>query len=121
MREIVLPGGKLIVSEPLHPVPDGPKTSMYNWSKDWPPLLRMLTNILHCPVDICLTSTEVMVKSAEVCCIPTEDERKAQTMAAITMPATASMTTDSVSIAPALLRLIPLKALMRSYMRTDVT
>jgi hypothetical protein len=37
------------------------------------------------------------------------------------MPATASMTTDSVSIAPALLRLIPLTVLMHHHMLNNVT
>jgi hypothetical protein len=81
----------------------------------------MLMNILHCPEDICLTSTEVMMKSAEVCCIPTEDERKAQTMAAITMAATARMTTVRLSMAPTLPLLILLKVLMRYHMLTNVT
>jgi hypothetical protein len=81
----------------------------------------MLMNILHCPEDICLTSMDVMMKSAEVCCIATVLFRKAQTETVITIAATTRRTIAILSEIPALLRLIPLMALMRHHMLNNVT
>jgi hypothetical protein len=88
----------------------------------WPPLLRTVTNTLQTPpVDMYLTSADVIAKSAEVCCMFIVLFAKAQTTVAMTTAATIRRTVAILSEIPTLLRLIPLMALMHQHMLTNVT
>jgi hypothetical protein len=68
-----------------------------------------------------LTSADVTVKSAEVCCMFIVLFAKAQTTVAMTIAATIRRTVAILSEIPDLLLLILLKALMRHHMLTNVT
>jgi hypothetical protein len=88
----------------------------------WPPLLRTVTKTLQSPpVDMYLTSADVIAKSAEVCCMFIVLFAKAQTTVAMTIAATIRRTVAILSEIPTLLRLIPLMALMHQHMLTNVT
>jgi hypothetical protein len=100
----------------------GPEISSAILLNVWPPLLRTVTNTLQTPpVDMYLTSADVIAKSAEVCCMFIVLFAKAQTTVAMTTAATTRRIVAILSEIPALLRLIPLTALMRYHMLTNVT
>jgi hypothetical protein len=92
----------------------GPEISSCKLLNVWPPLLRTVTNTLQTPpVDMYLTSADVIAKSAEVCCMFTVLFVKAQTTVAMTNAATTRRIVVILSEIPDLLLLILLKALMR--------
>jgi hypothetical protein len=100
----------------------GPEISSTILLNVWPPLLRTATNTLQTPpVDMYLTSADVIAKSAEVCCMFIVLFAKAQTTVAMTIAATTRRIVVILSEIPDLLLLILLKALMRYHMLTNVT